>query len=235
MNNVQTSLRSIVWTRQLATVVVFFSLIGATGCDPCLNNPCNDGLACNGVEMCSADGGTFNCTDGIPVTCDNGTACTEPDGACPECDSDDDCDDSDLCTTDTCEADGSCTNVDVMCPAGETCDPGTGNCMASDTVSPQSLVGAAGNYTGATSCGDDDDMVSVVNNNGVLTLTGLTGNEDITISLTGDLTGTASGVTAFGVGDHTLMLTLDPANGNLSLHLENGDGGSCDSTLVSMP
>ncbi len=65
------------------TVCGLFTLLGlTTGCDPCMNNPCNDGIACNGVETCTADGGQAVCTDGTPVSCDAPTACTEPDGAC---------------------------------------------------------------------------------------------------------------------------------------------------------
>ncbi len=60
-----------------------FGLLGLTaGCDPCLNNPCNDGIACNGQETCSADGGVAVCSDGTPVVCNSPTVCTEPDGAC---------------------------------------------------------------------------------------------------------------------------------------------------------
>jgi len=263
--------------------VVVLSLIGAAGCDPCLNNPCDDGVACNGTETCTASGGQVECSAGTTVECTNGQTCTEPDGICDGCVDAADCDDGDLCTTDTCDSDGSCTNdpimcpagetcdeatgdclagnctsdadcddgdlcttdtctadeicdnADVMCAAGETCDPNTGNCMASGTATPQTLIGAAGNFTGATTCGDDDGVVSLFDNNGMLTLNGLTGNGDIPVTQMGDLMGTASGVTAFGMGDHTMTLTLDPATGDVSLHLENGNGGSCDSTLVSMP
>jgi len=133
-------------------------LVFLAGCDPCLNSPCDDGVACNGSETCTADGGSFVCSDGTPVSCDSPTLCTEPNGECVDpcdgvtcdasetcvdgvcqtvqCNSDADCAaDSDLCTDDFCSADGVCVHIPVTdCDDGDnctddSCDPATGDCQ----------------------------------------------------------------------------------------------------------
>ena len=43
---------------------------------------CDDGLACNGLEMCTGDGRLAECAGGTPVECDAGVVCTEPSGIC---------------------------------------------------------------------------------------------------------------------------------------------------------
>ena len=35
---------------------VFALLVFITGCDPCMNNPCDNGLACDGEETCGSGG-----------------------------------------------------------------------------------------------------------------------------------------------------------------------------------
>jgi len=119
-------------------------LVLATGCDPCMNNPCNDGNACNGVETCTAENNQAVCGDGTPVACDAGTVCTEPDGTCVDPCADVDCDDANPCTTDACVVadDGttSCSNVDEGCDDGDACtendacDPADGSCAGTAVV-----------------------------------------------------------------------------------------------------
>ena len=51
---------------------------------PCTNNPCDNELACDGLERCTYDS-NFDpvCIDGTPIEClEAVTFCTEPDGAC---------------------------------------------------------------------------------------------------------------------------------------------------------
>jgi|GEM_PF-3172139 len=112
-------------------------LVLMTGCDPCMNNPCNDGNACNGVETCTVDGGQAVCGDGTPVSCADGESCTEPDGTCSAADpcAGNTCDDGDACNgVETCDsATGDCVDgTPVDCDAGQTCDPATGTCSADD-------------------------------------------------------------------------------------------------------
>jgi hypothetical protein len=77
--------------------------------DACMNTPddasCDDGDVCNGAETCNA---TLDCQAGTPL----------------------DCDDLELCTTDSCDSVTGCANVPVECPAGEQCDPADGQCKA---------------------------------------------------------------------------------------------------------
>jgi len=205
----------------------------ATGCDPCMNNPCNDGLACNGVETCTVEGNQAVCGDGTPVQCDPPEECTEPDGSCvgPGCTDDFDCDDGDLCTTDTC-ADGTCTSDPVACDTGFECDPDTGECVPVTTTTPDTLLGSVGTYGNVSGCGDND-TITLSDNNGTLILSGLTGNNDITLTLTNDTTATADNVTAFGQPGHTLTLTLLPT-GELEMTMVS-TSGQCGVTLTPVP
>jgi len=50
------------------------------GC-PCQNNPCDDGLFCNGLEMCTPEQGQAACSEGMPP-CDEGEICDEETDAC---------------------------------------------------------------------------------------------------------------------------------------------------------
>jgi cysteine-rich repeat protein len=86
---------------------------------------CNDGLFCNGGEICDAVTG---CGTGSPPVVDDGVACTAD-----TCDETDDvivndpvdlaCDDGDVCTADSCDAVSGCANdvipgCEVAVPAG---------------------------------------------------------------------------------------------------------------------
>ncbi|MCH7725447.1 MAG: hypothetical protein IH991_03035 [Planctomycetes bacterium] len=48
----------------------------------CCNNPCDDGLFCNGPEICSIEGALDVCKPGTPVECDEGMVCDEEMDAC---------------------------------------------------------------------------------------------------------------------------------------------------------
>ncbi|MHC4091420.1 MAG: hypothetical protein ACYSVY_14290, partial [Planctomycetota bacterium] len=81
---------------------------------------CGQGEDCNtnyAPDECDiADGTSQDAnTNGIPDECE-------------ECEVDGDCDDSYLCTTDTCVS-GLCEWVIVECPVGQGCDPYTGDCV----------------------------------------------------------------------------------------------------------
>ena len=77
--------------------------------DACMNTPddasCDDGDVCTGTETCDA---TLDCQAGTPL----------------------DCDDQELCTTDSCNSVNGCANVPVECPVGEQCDSADGICKA---------------------------------------------------------------------------------------------------------
>lgn len=88
----------------------------AGGPPPCTSAAdCSDGVACNGIEICSAG----VCLPGTPLVCDDGVSCT----------------------IDTCvEPTGSCnfTPTDSLCPAGQTC--GATGCMGTCMETPCRLV-----------------------------------------------------------------------------------------------
>ncbi len=110
-------------------------LISAAACSPCMNNPCDNGLACDGLETCTDDGGTFVCSDGTPVACDFPTFCTEPDGACVDPCAGADCDDQNHCTTDSCvtNEDGTTTcDNGLACDGLETCFADGGQAVCTD-------------------------------------------------------------------------------------------------------
>ncbi len=82
---------------------------------PCVDDVgCDDGDACNGPETCDlTDPDNGVCVPGTPV----------------------DCDDADLCTTDSCDSPaGDCTNEAVICDPGFACDPATGDCTIQGKV-----------------------------------------------------------------------------------------------------
>lgn len=120
--------------RSFQQFCVVLCLVVVAGCDPCMNNPCNDGIACNGLETCTADGGQAVCADGVAVICASSELCTEPDGDCdasgdPVCRNP--CDDGDACTeNDECDDDGICTGAAIRCDTGEVCAVGV--CVCGD-------------------------------------------------------------------------------------------------------
>lgn len=238
------------------SAVLMLSLLA--GCDPCMNNPCDDGVTCNGFESCTADGGVFVCIDGTPVTCEQGTMCTEPDGTCvadetPDpcamitCDTSDPCNPevcadgvcmvspvvcntSDMCNPEVC-VEGSCVGTPVDCPEGQTCDPATGMCSEAAPTTITKLSEVTGVYSGVGICGDDDDQVTFFSLGGVFTMSGFTGNDDIALTFEDDLNATADSVTAFGTAGHALRLTLDPKVGYINTTLIR-DGAFCETDLM---
>jgi len=105
-------------------------------CVECLSNDdcADDGMFCNGMEVCGED----NTCGSTGDPCMEGEVCDEDTDMCGEpCVDDTDCDDGNACTTDTCEEDGTCTNMemdvddDLFCNGTETCDPDTGDVTSS--------------------------------------------------------------------------------------------------------
>ncbi len=117
----------------------------ALGCQypslPWCQQPCQDDLDCVSADACDA----VACIDGTcanePGLCDDGLACTGgechpvtgecklfecPACICPTCDTDDQCDDGNLCTSDICllppgDLPGQCRHVPLICNDGNPC------------------------------------------------------------------------------------------------------------------
>jgi hypothetical protein len=98
---------------------------------------CDDGLFCNGSEGCDPAAGT--CTAGTAPctadqTCDEATDTCSDAAPCPN-GTDAECDDGNLCTTDTC-VELQCVNTavdcddDLFCTGTESCDAATGACVS---------------------------------------------------------------------------------------------------------
>jgi len=92
---------------------------------------CDDGLRCNGINICHGEFGCV-CDEGRPpVSCDDTVACTsgrclEPDGRCVQELDHALCEDSNECTSDLCTLEG-CQNTPVS--DGTSCDAGAGRCF----------------------------------------------------------------------------------------------------------
>ena len=102
-----------------------FSQPDAPDYRPCPESgDCEDGLLCNGVEVCQHE---FGCVvEEDPIECDDGIDCTadsclEPSGDCEFMPRDEECDDSDDCTLNICGATG-CEHPIV--DDGAECDDG---------------------------------------------------------------------------------------------------------------
>ncbi|MGB0714419.1 MAG: hypothetical protein ACPGXK_00980 [Phycisphaerae bacterium] len=125
--------------------------------DECVDGECmyvNNTAPCNDNDPCTIDDicGNGSC-NGAPVVCPGNQTCDPADGVCKECITDQDCDDGNPCTNDTCDnnacvstnnmdacddgdnctendicAGGACAGTDVVCNAGEVCDPADGVC-----------------------------------------------------------------------------------------------------------
>jgi hypothetical protein len=91
----------------------------------CTGDPeCDDGLFCTGVETCVAT----VCQPGTPVDCGDGVGCTvdvcnEGTDSCDNTPDDGACDDSNVCTDDTCDGVSDCQNVNntLPCEDGDLC------------------------------------------------------------------------------------------------------------------
>jgi len=101
--------------------------------DCVLNADCDDGNLCT-TNTCIAGACVYK-----PVKCGDGL-CDPATGLCVECLDHADCDDGDLCTTNPCR-DGQCaTPEEVECPAGEVCDPQTGECVEDVSSEPGQVI-----------------------------------------------------------------------------------------------
>ena len=172
------------------------------GCQnmPLTGTSCADGDVCNGDEVC--DAGT--CVAGTALDCDDANACTADScdatmgcqndpltgTACPDgdlCNGDEicnagtceagtalDCDDSNVCTEDSCEAAAGCMNaplsgtacldadvcngsemcMDGVCAAGTSLDCDDSNPCTADSC--DAITGCANDPLSGTSCGDGD-------------------------------------------------------------------------------
>ncbi len=93
---------------------------------------------------------------GCPTTAGGGGGDDDGGDPAPECAVNDDCDDNDPCTTDSCGDDGNCATAPVECPDGQECDGETGDCA--DTGGgegggdPATGDAAAGETTYASDC-----------------------------------------------------------------------------------
>src|SRR5438552_10713878 len=126
-----------------------------TQTDTCQSGSCvgSNPVVCSASDQCHT-AGTCNTSTGVcsnpnasnGTSCSDGNACTGPDtcsgGTCGGppvagcCNTDADCDDHNLCTTDSCDVEQhicnhllrDCNNGDV-CDGAETCEPTTGECV----------------------------------------------------------------------------------------------------------
>ncbi|MGB0716526.1 MAG: hypothetical protein ACPGXK_11640, partial [Phycisphaerae bacterium] len=104
---------------------------------------CDDGDNCTELDSC--DGGV--CA-GTPVVCGPTETCDPSDGVCKECLIDADCDDDNVCTTDTCEA-NSCVRTNNM----EPCDDGV-FCNGTDTCMNGTCSSHSGDPCGSGTCNE---------------------------------------------------------------------------------
>ena len=96
--------------------------------DTCVNEPddsfCDDGLFCNGSEICDRTADCLTGSDPCP-----GRFCLEDEGRCVDCLGDADCDDGAFCNgAETCNAAGECEAGAPPCPPGQVCNPDTQDC-----------------------------------------------------------------------------------------------------------
>ncbi len=143
-----------------------------TGClHPFNTASCNDGLNCTINDTCA--NGTCS---GAPKTCPAGQTCDPADGVCKTCLNDGQCNDSNPCTNDTCNA-GSCVytnntatcNDGLFCTLTDTCSGGS--CVGSGNRCPGQLcdetTDACVECLTAADCQDNNVCTNNVCNNGV--------------------------------------------------------------------
>ncbi len=122
--------------------------------DPCTTDACNAKTGCSHVA--AADGSS----------CEDGDACTGPDtcigGACKaggdicQCTKDADCDDSNACTTDSCDvAKSTCNHTGLSggCDDGDACT--VGDTCGNDSGKPACLPGNVTSCDDGNACTDD--------------------------------------------------------------------------------
>lgn len=93
------------------------------------DSDCDNGLACDGVEVCDQDAKT--CSVGTPITCGSDATCDEELDACS-------CDDGfvaqgDACVAVVCTTDDDCDNQ-LHCDGVESCDQDANACVTGDSV-----------------------------------------------------------------------------------------------------
>ncbi len=115
-------------------------LCGPLGCPGiCFNvSNCEDGLVCNGTELCRTTDGT--CQPGTPIICGEGEVCSETVPGCTVCETDSDCDDQNDCTADVCFPDPLDPRCEHTPLSGQACNDGD-LCTNSDTCSAGVCVG----------------------------------------------------------------------------------------------
>ena len=121
------------------------------GCVPigCTSDvDCDDGNACNGLELCDQDSAT--CVPGEPVACAGDTTCDPADGACL-CDDGQQADDTGACPASGCTNDAACDDG-LACNGAETCDLETGACLAGEAVTCDEENEVCGEPDGACVC-----------------------------------------------------------------------------------
>ena len=121
------------------------------------NALCDDGVFCNGAEVCM---GASGCQPGTPPTCDDGDPCTAdacdatlgcthtPLPGCPGCTTPADCDDHNACTTEVCTA-GSCANTPISGCVPCTVD---GDCDDADRCTSDACTAGACVHAPITGC-----------------------------------------------------------------------------------
>ncbi len=124
------------------------------------NEACpDDGIFCNGPEVCHEHGGCYSPGD----PCPGGTTCNEDAGRCDECYSNADCDDGEDCTSETCLAgqcvivahDEACPDDGWFCNGSEYCDLQAG-CASTGTPCAAGMVCDEINDFCST-CAEDQD------------------------------------------------------------------------------
>jgi hypothetical protein len=140
------------------------------------HNSCQDGLWCNGQEVCNV---TTNCQAGTAVicddlidctidSCDEGTNITDNIGVCDyntdpcSCVINSDCDDSNPCTDDICKPDYTCDNI---INNSNTCDDGF-FCTVNDRCSSGNCIADPRPVNDGIACTEDscDDILDIVKN-----------------------------------------------------------------------
>lgn len=199
----------------LATVVLLS--LGA-GCDPCLNNPCDDGLACNGIETCTTNGGSVECGDGVPIECTAPKTCLEPGGCNQSCTTDEECEDGDPCTSDTCDAATSecinvpdCSAIACSCDDGDACtvdacNQSTGDCDNTPVECPTGQT--CDSTTGQCAGGGTGTATTLLGAVGTYSGSNICGDDDDQVTLT-DNGGTLTLSGFQGNNDITFTLVND--------------------------
>ncbi len=117
-----------------------------SGCGCVVDADCDDGLFCNGAEICNAcacQPGTLpNCDDGVFCTVDS---CNEGTDSCDNTADDASCDNGLFCDgAETCDPLLDCQAGTEPCPAGETCDEVNDLCGDGGSCAPVSDCAAKG-------------------------------------------------------------------------------------------